>query len=270
MPQGFPQGFPQGIDPMEAFFGQGGPADPRVVQELFAQMAGAQGMHFAQGAQAAQQSTARPAASKLVRASLPRVKVTPYDIASNESPECSICLDELTIGQPAIRIPCGHLYHEDCVKEWLEKSNECPVCRFELPTDDAEYERGRKDRMAGRKIRFRHSDLTVKTVTELRRLANFVNVDLKGCLEKGEMVERIEGSSQVLMIPDTEAATAGAPDSPALKPSAHAMFSTKHLEGLSIQDVKALMAKLGVDSSSCPGKEEMVQLLVSTGYARLS
>merc|ERR1719491_463581 len=85
-------------------------------------------------------SNAPPPTSKSMMRQLPRVKVTSHDLAVNESNECSICLDELVIGQPALRIPCGHLYHEECVKDWLRKSNECPVCRFELPTDDAEYE----------------------------------------------------------------------------------------------------------------------------------
>ncbi|OLP90009.1 E3 ubiquitin-protein ligase [Symbiodinium microadriaticum] len=70
----------------------------------------------------------------------------------------------------AIRLPCGHLFYEDAVKDWLKKSNEClelglvgPVCRWELPSDDAEHEKGRSERMAGRyqgSIRVKGSRLT--------------------------------------------------------------------------------------------------------------
>ena len=51
---------------------------------------------------------------------------------------CAICLDEFSIEGVAaaarvIRTPCSHIYHEDCIVEWLENSNMCPMCRYELP-----------------------------------------------------------------------------------------------------------------------------------------
>ncbi|MFM7852730.1 MAG: RING finger domain-containing protein [Flammeovirgaceae bacterium] len=33
-------------------------------------------------------------------------------------------------------MPCGHIYHPDCLNPWLEKQNSCPVCRFELPLQE--------------------------------------------------------------------------------------------------------------------------------------
>jgi len=53
---------------------------------------------------------------------------------------CAICKDSLALGDQAKQLPCMHLYHPNCILPWLGARNSCPVCRYELPTDDLEYE----------------------------------------------------------------------------------------------------------------------------------
>lgn len=32
--------------------------------------------------------------------------------------------------QPVAMIkPCGHVLHDDCLREWSQKANSCPICR---------------------------------------------------------------------------------------------------------------------------------------------
>eukprot|EP00831_Metopus_contortus_P074045 TRINITY_DN67592_c0_g1_i1.p1 TRINITY_DN67592_c0_g1~~TRINITY_DN67592_c0_g1_i1.p1 ORF type:complete len:244 (+),score=12.86 TRINITY_DN67592_c0_g1_i1:157-888(+) len=50
-------------------------------------------------------------------------------------PSCAICYSEMIFGESAILIPCGHMFHQECIKPWFEGHNTCPICRFELPTE---------------------------------------------------------------------------------------------------------------------------------------
>lgn len=65
---------------------------------------------------------------------------------------CGICGDECSTSD-STRLPCGHAFHrKTCIEPWLSRHCTCPICRYELPTDDETYEPGRVERMSRRKI----------------------------------------------------------------------------------------------------------------------
>ncbi|KAH9607334.1 hypothetical protein KSS87_017548 [Heliosperma pusillum] len=81
----------------------------------------------------------RPPASKAAIEKLPLVVITEKDVVDEKS-LCAVCKDHIEVGEEGKKLPCSHLYHGDCIIPWLGIRNTCPVCRFELPTDDLDYE----------------------------------------------------------------------------------------------------------------------------------
>ncbi|PKA48082.1 E3 ubiquitin-protein ligase RING1-like [Apostasia shenzhenica] len=88
-----------------------------------------------------------PPAAKTAVASLPDIKITDDLLASDEA-QCAVCKDFFEIGEEVKQMPCKHIFHKDCILPWLELHNSCPVCRYELPTDDSDYEQRRGARNA--------------------------------------------------------------------------------------------------------------------------
>ncbi|XP_027127745.1 E3 ubiquitin-protein ligase CIP8-like [Coffea arabica] len=90
-------------------------------------------------------SDGRRGASPTSKASVEALETT--EIKSElEALACAVCKDIVGVGEMVKKLPCGHGYHEDCIIPWLGSRNSCLVCRYELPTDDAEYEEERKKR----------------------------------------------------------------------------------------------------------------------------
>ncbi|KAH7290402.1 hypothetical protein KP509_30G046900 [Ceratopteris richardii] len=85
-------------------------------------------------------------ASKAVVDALPTITIAREHL-STEASQCAVCKDEFELLCQVKQLPCNHVYHSDCIFPWLEHHNSCPVCRFELPTDDPDYEQLRAQRI---------------------------------------------------------------------------------------------------------------------------
>ncbi|KAG7526304.1 hypothetical protein JOB18_038524 [Solea senegalensis] len=42
--------------------------------------------------------------------------------------ECVICMLDFVYGDPIRFLPCMHIYHMDCIDDWLMRSFTCPCC----------------------------------------------------------------------------------------------------------------------------------------------
>jgi len=41
--------------------------------------------------------------------------------------ECSICLEEFTVGQKMAMLPCLCYFHDRCIESWFQKNRQCPI-----------------------------------------------------------------------------------------------------------------------------------------------
>ena len=46
-----------------------------------------------------------------------------------EGDKCTICLSEFEVEEDVRRLPCMHLFHVECVDQWLGQNKRCPICR---------------------------------------------------------------------------------------------------------------------------------------------
>ena len=79
-------------------------------------------------------------------ASLTTVASSTHD--DNNEDCCAVCMEDFPADTAddgsLLTLPCGHLFHKDCVVSWLmERQSKCPLCKFDvydylsqLPADD--------------------------------------------------------------------------------------------------------------------------------------
>lgn len=78
------------------------------------------------------QSNAAPPASTEALANLSRRPVDASMLDGDSKTECTICIDDMKVGDLAAFLPCKHWFHEACVVLWLKEHNTCPVCRASI------------------------------------------------------------------------------------------------------------------------------------------
>mmetsp|Transcript_40700 Transcript_40700/g.93546 ORF Transcript_40700/g.93546 Transcript_40700/m.93546 type:complete len:417 (+) Transcript_40700:98-1348(+) len=65
------------------------------------------------------------------------------ELEDDDSAHCTICLDGLLNSKPVASLNCGHIFHRDCIVQWLLRSGTssrhvsgCPTCKKVTPLSD--------------------------------------------------------------------------------------------------------------------------------------
>lgn len=65
---------------------------------------------------------------------IPNVKITAEEV--ERKMQCSVCWDDFKLDETVRKLPCSHLFHENCIVPWLNLHSTCPICRKSLANDD--------------------------------------------------------------------------------------------------------------------------------------
>ncbi|RYG98465.1 hypothetical protein EON65_51395 [archaeon] len=190
----------------------------------------------------------QPPASNRAINNLPSVIVTSDDLLEETNKECVFCLVEQELGSTACKLPCGHLYHRGCVVQWLQRKCTCPVCRYELETDDPQYETQRKKRMKTRKLRMRRDEIQSKSVAQLRQLCGQLNLTIAHCIDKKEIVDMMVASG---LIDITERV-------PPIE------ISYEDFNNKSVSQLKHLLLSFGLSDAGALEKHELRKVLLES------
>lgn len=142
-----------GLDTPGAHGGAAGPGGPpadisAALHQLFAQFLNPHAVHgdvvYSQEGldriitdlmEAHPQSNAPPPATEETIAKLPRKKLDREMLGCDPKAECTICIDDLSLGDEVLVLPCKHWFHDECVVLWLKEHNTCPICRSSVESN---------------------------------------------------------------------------------------------------------------------------------------
>ena len=63
---------------------------------------------------------------------LPEITIDSVDKLDGDKKDCTICLNSFKHGDKALILPCIHIFHTDCIKNWFKTQNTCPICKFKM------------------------------------------------------------------------------------------------------------------------------------------
>lgn len=58
------------------------------------------------------------------------------DESGDTASKCLVCQCDYDVGDTLLRLPCGHLFHQECIDPWLQSKDFCAYCRQCIVLED--------------------------------------------------------------------------------------------------------------------------------------
>ncbi|KAJ0705104.1 putative transcription factor C2H2 family [Helianthus annuus] len=68
---------------------------------------------------------------------------------SEDELTCSVCLEQVNVGELVRSLPCLHQFHASCIDPWLRQQGTCPVCKFRVGSAWQDNEEEEDEEMDG-------------------------------------------------------------------------------------------------------------------------
>ena len=56
-----------------------------------------------------------------------------YQTNNEGQSSCVICFTNINIGDECRELKCAHIFHVECIDQWVQVKQECPICKFSIP-----------------------------------------------------------------------------------------------------------------------------------------
>jgi hypothetical protein len=53
----------------------------------------------------------------------------------SEKRDCVVCLCNYEVGNKVLILPCTHIFHTGCIKDWFKTQDTCPICKFKIDSN---------------------------------------------------------------------------------------------------------------------------------------
>jgi hypothetical protein len=107
---------------------------------------------------------------------------------------CAICMADYGINDKVSRMPCNHIYHDICLRQWLSTRHaNCPYCRAIIPQDPVlRNQQNQASAHGGKKSK---KTLEKCTVAELKERAAKRKINVTG-LKKNDIIAKLRGKQR--------------------------------------------------------------------------
>lgn len=82
------------------------------------------------------QAENRESDEKILFDLIPEVEIKDMTHFPEDKKDCIICMSSYEVGDKIMNLPCLHIYHSQCIKDWFKNNKSCPVCKHEIKKED--------------------------------------------------------------------------------------------------------------------------------------